>query len=61
MLSVLADAALSSTIALVVIFFVIFPVLAHGLIGLAVGVAFGERRENQRYARGEDDASTPQG
>jgi succinate dehydrogenase/fumarate reductase cytochrome b subunit len=55
MLPVLADAALSSTIALIVIFFVIFPVLAHGLIGLAVAVGLGEREDNRRYARGEDD------
>lgn len=58
MVAVLADAALSSTIALVVIFFVIFPLLAHGLIGLAVAVGMGEREENRRYARGEDEQSS---
>jgi succinate dehydrogenase/fumarate reductase cytochrome b subunit len=51
---VLADAALSSTIGLVLVFFVVFPLLAHGLIGFAVAQAMGERQENQRYARGED-------
>jgi succinate dehydrogenase/fumarate reductase cytochrome b subunit len=54
MLSVLADAALSSTLGLVVVFFVVFPVLAHGLIGFAVAQAMGERQENLKYARGED-------
>ncbi len=36
------------TIALVGVFFVLFPLLAHGLIGFAVAVAFGERAENRR-------------
>jgi succinate dehydrogenase/fumarate reductase cytochrome b subunit len=54
MLSVLADAALSSTLGLVVVFFVVFPLLAHGLIGFAVAQALGERQDNLKYARGED-------
>jgi hypothetical protein len=57
MLSVLADAATRSTIALIVIFFVIFPVLLHGLIGLAVGQVMGERQDNLKFNRGEDDPS----
>lgn len=36
------------TIALVGVFFVLFPLLAHGLIGLAAALAFGERAENRR-------------
>lgn len=36
------------TIALVGVFFVAFPLLAHGLIGFAVAVAFGEKAENRR-------------
>ena len=51
-----ADTALDMTIALVVIFFVLFPVLLHGLIGAAVAITLGERRQNQEYERGE----TPQ-
>jgi succinate dehydrogenase/fumarate reductase cytochrome b subunit len=51
---VLADAALSSTLGLVIVFFVVFPILAHGLIGFAVAQALGERQENLRYSRGED-------
>ncbi len=47
---VLAQSAFSTTFGLVVIFFVIFPALAQGLIGFAVAQAFGERAENQAYA-----------
>ena len=54
MLSVLADAALSSTLGLVIVFFVVFPLLAHGLIGFALAQALGERQDNLKYARGED-------
>jgi hypothetical protein len=42
--------ALQSTIGLILIFFVIFPVLAQGLIAFAVAQALGERAENQRRA-----------
>jgi uncharacterized membrane protein len=51
---VLADYALSITISLIVIFFVVFPVLAHGLIGMAVASALGERQQNQAFSRGEE-------
>lgn len=44
--------ALSETawwnIALIGVFFVVFPLLAHGLIGLAAAIAVGERSENRR-------------
>jgi succinate dehydrogenase/fumarate reductase cytochrome b subunit len=50
----LADAALDSTIGLVFTFFILLPLLAHGLIGVAVAVGLGERQDNQAYARGED-------
>ena len=30
------------------VFFVAFPLLAHGLIGFAVAVAAGEKAENRR-------------
>ena len=46
----LALSAFSSTFGLVLIFFVIFPALAQGLIAFAVAQAFGERAENQKYA-----------
>ena len=57
---VLADAALSSTIGLVAVFFVLFPVIVQGLIMFAVAVGLGERQENLAYERGED-SSTRQG
>ena len=54
MLLTLADAALKSTFGLVLIFFVVFPLLAHGLIAFAVAQVLGERQENLKYARGEE-------
>jgi hypothetical protein len=42
--------ALHGTIGLILIFFVIFPVIAQGLIAFAVAQGLGERRENQRDA-----------
>jgi phage shock protein PspC (stress-responsive transcriptional regulator) len=46
---VLALSALSATIGLVVVFFVIFPVLVQGLIAFAIAQVIGERAENQQY------------
>lgn len=40
--------ALTTTLALIGLFGVLFPVLAMGLIGFAVAQALGERAENQR-------------
>lgn len=40
--------ALEGTIGLVLIFFVIFPLIAQGLIAFAVAQALGERAQNQR-------------
>ena len=42
------------TIGLVVVFFIAFPLLAHGLIGFAVAVGLGERQDNLAHERGED-------
>jgi hypothetical protein len=39
----------TDTIGLVVVFFVAFPLLAHGLIGVAVAQALGERQENEKH------------
>jgi len=56
---VIGLSALSATFGLVVIFFVVFPALAQGLIVLAVAQARGERAENEAYAArlidGDDD------
>lgn len=48
---VLAMSALSATLGLVFVFFVIFPVLVQGLIAFAIAVGLGERADNQEYAR----------
>ena len=53
---VLALSDVSATIGLVVVFFVIFPALAQGLIAFAVAQALGERAENQAFAGGQSSA-----
>jgi hypothetical protein len=45
----LSDAA-EATIGLIVIFFVLFPVIAQGLIAFAVVQGLGERAENSKFA-----------
>ena len=47
----LALTDVSATIGLVLIFLVIFPIVANVLIVFAVAQALGERAENQRYRR----------
>ena len=42
------------TLGLVALFFIVLPLLAHGLIGLAVAQVLGERQDNQAHARGEE-------
>jgi phage shock protein PspC (stress-responsive transcriptional regulator) len=41
--------ATADTIALIVVFFVVFPALAQGLIAYAVAQALGEKRANDSY------------
>jgi hypothetical protein len=48
---VLASAT-ADTIALIVVFFVVFPLLAQGLIIYAIAQALGERRANDQYVAG---------
>jgi hypothetical protein len=48
---VLGLGAWAATFGLVVVFFVIFPVLVQGLLAFAIAQVFGERAENQEYAR----------
>ena len=48
---VLGLSAWAATFGLVVVFFVIFPVLVQGLIAFAAAQAFGERADNEDYAR----------
>ena len=46
---ILALTAVKATIGLVVVFFVVFPILAQGLIAFAAAQAIGERAQNERY------------
>lgn len=48
---VLGLSAWAATFGLVLVFFVIFPVLVQGLIAFAAAQAFGEREDNEDYAR----------
>ena len=48
---VLGLSAWAATFGLVVVFFVVFPVLVQGLIAFAIAQGFGERAENEEYAR----------
>jgi len=49
------------TLGLVVVFFVFFPLLLHGLLGLVAAQVLGERRQNQQYASGEDSMDPSRG
>ncbi|MCW3015920.1 MAG: hypothetical protein JWO02_3012 [Solirubrobacterales bacterium] len=51
----LALTATKATIGLVVIFFVVFPALAHVLIGVAMAQVLGERDANERYRHRLED------
>jgi len=48
MVIALSDTA--ATFGLVIVFFVVFPILAQGLIAFAIAQVLGERAENQAYA-----------
>ena len=48
---VLALTDTAATIGLLAVFVVVFPALAHTLIGFAVGQVLGERRANQNYKK----------
>ncbi len=45
----LADAALSATFGLLIVFLIGFPALVTGLIVYSIVQALGERAENQRH------------
>jgi hypothetical protein len=49
-----ASPALKSTIGLVVVFFVAFPLLVHGLLAYTAAQIMGEHQDNQGFARGDD-------
>ena len=42
------------TIGLVAVFFIFFPLLLHGLLGIVAAGVLGERRQNQKLVNGED-------
>jgi hypothetical protein len=48
----IALSALQATLGLVVVFFVVFPALAHGLIAFCIAQVLGERAENREYTAG---------
>jgi hypothetical protein len=59
MSAVLALTAFKATFGLVVVFFVIFPALLHGLIGFALASTAGEHQENlELFEGGEDTKQT---
>ncbi|HEU4975514.1 MAG TPA: hypothetical protein VFT50_10535 [Baekduia sp.] len=53
----LAMTAWQATFGLVIVFFVFFPLLAHGLLGFAVAQSLGERQENLEFLEGRQDES----
>ena len=56
-LMVLGLSAFSATFGLVIIFFVVFPALAQGLIAFAAVTALGEKNANDAYAEGRTDGA----
>jgi hypothetical protein len=52
---VLALTATRATLGLVIVFFVVFPLLLHGLIGFAAAQSLGEREDNREYLDGRQD------
>jgi hypothetical protein len=54
---VIALSAFKATFGLVVVFFVLFPVLLHGLIGYALAQAAGEHQDNLELLEGDRDAT----
>ncbi|MBI5104677.1 MAG: hypothetical protein HZB46_06780 [Solirubrobacterales bacterium] len=57
MSTVLAMTSTEATIGLVGVFFVLFPLLLHGLIGFAVAQSIGEREDNLDYLEGRQQES----
>jgi len=53
----IALTALAATLGLVGVFFVLFPLLAQGLIAFALAQVLGERAENRRLEAGSKQPS----
>ncbi len=54
---VLALSPFKATFGLVVVFFVLFPALLHGLIGYALAASAGEHQDNLELLEGDRDAT----
>jgi hypothetical protein len=54
---VIALSPFKATFGLVIVFFVIFPALLHGLIGYAAAASAGEHQENLELLEGDRDSS----
>jgi hypothetical protein len=52
---VIALSAFKATFGLVVVFFVIFPALLHGLIGFALAQSAGEHQDNLEFLEAGQD------
>jgi hypothetical protein len=55
---VFALSAFQATFGLVIVFFVIFPLLLHGLIGFALAQSAGEHRDNVEYFEAGEDTKS---
>lgn len=55
---VIALSAFKATFGLVIVFFVIFPLLLHGLVGFALAQSAGEHQDNLEYLEGGEDQKT---
>jgi hypothetical protein len=55
---VIALSAFKATFGLVIVFFVIFPLLLHGLVGFALAQSAGEYQDNLEYLEGGEDTKT---
>jgi hypothetical protein len=54
---VIALSPFKATFGLVVVFFVIFPLLLHGLIGFALAQSAGEHQDNLELIEGDRDSA----
>jgi hypothetical protein len=54
---VLALSPFKATFGLVIVFFVIFPLLLHGLIGYALAASAGEHQDNLELMEGDRESS----
>jgi hypothetical protein len=55
---VIALSAFKATFGLVIVFFVIFPLLLHGLVGFALAQSAGEHQDNLEHLEGSEDQKT---